>query len=242
MARVCSQDPRDRVIDAALTGVPARQAAARFGVGVATAMVWVCWARETGERTARPQGQPRRSNPDPHRGFLLDLIEAKDNISLAEMQGRLVTERGFKASVGTIWTFLDRAGLTFERSPRMHWSRTVLKGREAWFGCWLDLDPGRLVLIDETGASTKMARLRGRARRGERLKSGIPHGHRRTTTSVAGPRLTGMVAPFVLDGPMNRSTLLAYLIHVLAPSPLTRDRLSFSRDRVLAIAAPRVFT
>lgn len=126
MARAYSQDLRDRVIDAALTGVPARQAAARFGVGVATAIVWVRRARETGERTARPQGQPRRSMLDPHRAFLLDLIEAKDDISLAEMQERLVTERGLKASVGTIWTFLDRAGLTFKNSPRMHWSRTVL--------------------------------------------------------------------------------------------------------------------
>jgi len=126
MARAYSQDLRDRVIDTALTGVPARQAAARFGVGVATAIVWVRRARETGERTARPQGQPRRSKLDPHRAFLLDLIAAKDDISLAEMQERLVTERGLRASVGTIWTFLDRAGLTFKKSPRMHWSRTVL--------------------------------------------------------------------------------------------------------------------
>ena len=53
MARAYSQDLRDRVIDAALAGVPARHAAARFGVGDATAIVWVRRARETGERTAR---------------------------------------------------------------------------------------------------------------------------------------------------------------------------------------------
>ena len=115
MARAYSQDLRDRVIDAALTGVPARQAAVRFGVGVATAIVWVRRARATGERAARPQGQPRRSKLDPHRAFLLDLIEAKDDISLAKMQERLVTERGLRASVGTLWTFLDRAGLTFKK-------------------------------------------------------------------------------------------------------------------------------
>ena len=62
-----------------------------------------------------------------------------------------------------------------------------------------------------------MARLRGRARRGERLRSGIPHGHWKTTTFVAGLRLTGMMAPFVLDGPMNRSAFLAYVTQVLAP-------------------------
>lgn len=126
MARAYSQDLRDRVIDAALAGVSARQAAVRFGVGVATAIVWVRRARESGERTARPQGQPRRSKLDPHRAFLLGLIEAKDDISLVEMQGRLERERGVRASVGTIWTFLDRAGLTFKKSPRMRWSRTAL--------------------------------------------------------------------------------------------------------------------
>ena len=126
MARAYSQDLRDRVIDAALAGLPARQAAARFGVGIATAIVWVRRARQTGERAPRPQGQPRRSKLDPHRAFLLGLIEAKDDISLVEMQQRLERERGVRASVGTIWTFLDRAGLTFKKSPRMRWSRTVL--------------------------------------------------------------------------------------------------------------------
>ena len=57
MARAYSQDLRDRVIDAALAGAPARQAAARFGIGDATAIVWVRRARQSGERTARKQGQ-----------------------------------------------------------------------------------------------------------------------------------------------------------------------------------------
>jgi transposase len=126
MARAYSQDLRDRVIDAALAGLPARQAAVRFGVGIATAIVWVRRARQTGERTARPQGQPRRSKLDPHRAFVLGLIEAKDDISLVEMQERLERERGLRASVGTIWTFLDRAGLTFKKSRHMRWSRTAL--------------------------------------------------------------------------------------------------------------------
>ena len=126
MARAYSQDLRDRVIDAALAGLPARQAAARFGVGIATAILWVRRARETGERTARPQGQPRRSKLDPHREFLLGLIEAKDDISLVEMQERLAAERGLTASVGTIWTFLDRCNMTVKKRPHMRWSRTVL--------------------------------------------------------------------------------------------------------------------
>ena len=49
--------------------------------------------------------------------------------------------------------------------------------RLAWFEAQPELDPARLVFIDETGASTKMARLRGRAPRGARCRAAIPHGH-----------------------------------------------------------------
>jgi transposase len=93
----------------------------------------------------------------------------------------------------------------------------VVKRREAWFDSQPDLDPERLVFIDETWASTNMARLRGRAPRGERLRAGIPHGHWRTTTFVAGLRLTGMVAPMVLDGPINGHAFQAYVDQVLVP-------------------------
>jgi hypothetical protein len=82
----------------------------------------------------------------------------------------------------------------------------------------LDLDPGRLVFIDETGASTKMARLRGRAPRGQRLRAGVPHGHWKTTTFVGALRLTGMTAPMVLDGPMTGVWFLAYVEQVLVPT------------------------
>ncbi len=57
-----------------------------------------------------------------------------------------------------------------------------------------DLDPTRLVFIDETWTATNMTRSHGRCRRGERLRMGYPHGHRKTTTLVAGLRMTGMVA------------------------------------------------
>ncbi len=89
--------------------------------------------------------------------------------------------------------------------------------REAWFEGQPDLDPSKLIFIDETGASTKMARLRGRANRGQRCRAAIPHGHWKTTTFTAGLSLNGMVAPMVLDGPMNGETFLAYIRQVLVP-------------------------
>jgi|TARA_Y100000031_G_C8155229_1_gene354269 transposase len=93
----------------------------------------------------------------------------------------------------------------------------VRAARQAWFEEQVDLDPRRLVFIDETGASTKMARLRGRAPRGERCRAAVPHGHWKTTTFTAGLRLGGLVAPMVLDGPMNGDAFHAYVEQVLVP-------------------------
>ncbi len=93
----------------------------------------------------------------------------------------------------------------------------ILKRREDWFEGQPDLDPERLVFIDETWASTNMARRYGRSPRGERLRVGVPHGHWKTTTFVAGLRLTGMVAPMVLDGPINGISFQAYVDQVLVP-------------------------
>ena len=87
-----------------------------------------------------------------------------------------------------------------------------------WFEGQLDLDPERLVFIDETGASTNMARLHGRAPRGQRLRAALPHGHWKTTTFVGALRLSGMTAPMVLDGPMTGEWFLAYARQVLAPT------------------------
>jgi hypothetical protein len=93
----------------------------------------------------------------------------------------------------------------------------ILKRREAWFESQLDLDPKKLVFIDETWASTNMARRYGRAPKGERLRAAVPHGHWKTTTFVAGLRLDGLVAPFVFDGPINALTFEAYVEQFLVP-------------------------
>ena len=63
-----------------------------------------------------------------------------------------------------------------------------------------------------------MARLHGRAPRGERLVGKIPHGHWKTTTFVAGLRSTALAAPCVIDGPMNGDAFLACVEQVLAPT------------------------
>jgi len=126
MARAYSQDLRDRVIDTALAGTPARHAAVRFGIGIATAIRWVRQARETGDRRARRQGPPRRSKLDPYRVAVLGMVAATPDMTLSEMQARLSAEHGVTASRATLWVFLERCGLSFKKSRRMRQSRTGL--------------------------------------------------------------------------------------------------------------------
>ena len=79
-------------------------------------------------------------------------------------------------------------------------------------------DTARLVFIDETATSTNMVRLRGRCPRGMRLIDYVPHGHWKMITFVAGLRRRAMIAPWVLDGPMNATTFVAYLKECLVPT------------------------
>ena len=87
----------------------------------------------------------------------------------------------------------------------------------AWFEGQLLLDPASLVFIDETGATTNMARRCGRCKRGQRLRAAIPHGHYKTLTLVSGLRLSGLVAAKALDGPMNAERFEAWLRDDLGP-------------------------
>lgn len=63
-----------------------------------------------------------------------------------------------------------------------------------------------------------MTRLYGRARRGKRCRASIPHGHWQTTTFTGALRCSGLIAPMVLDGPMNAAAFRAYVEQVLVPT------------------------
>jgi transposase len=79
-------------------------------------------------------------------------------------------------------------------------------------------EPHRLVFIDETATTTKMTRLRGRARKGERLKARAPFGHWGTQTFIAALRHDGLTAPWIIDAPMNREIFETYVETQLAPT------------------------
>ncbi len=118
-------------------------------------------------------------------GLIVDAYEATSYITLAELQA-LLGEHGADVAIGTIWRFFKRRGITQKKTAHATEQDRpdILKRREDWFEGQLYLDPDQLVFIDETWASTNMARRYGRVPRGDRLRAGVPHGHWKTTTYV----------------------------------------------------------
>jgi len=89
----------------------------------------------------------------------------------------------------------------------------IAEARATWRTSQRELDASRLIFLDETWATTNMARSHGRAPRGERLVAPVPYGHWHTTTF-----LCGLVAPLVLDGAINGAAFLAYIEQMLCPT------------------------
>lgn len=81
-----------------------------------------------------------------------------------------------------------------------------------------NLDAQRLVFVDESGAKTNMTRLRGRARGGERVNDGVPHGHWCTTTLIGSIRLDGESACLAIEGATDQEVFREYVRGVLAPT------------------------
>lgn len=94
----------------------------------------------------------------------------------------------------------------------------VQSQRQAWRQQTIEVDPTRLVFLDESGARTNMTRSYGRCFGGQRLVDCTPHVHWRTTTMLSSMRLDGTTAAMVVDGATDRAVFQAYVDDVLAPS------------------------
>lgn len=124
MGRALSGDLRSRVLKASAEGMSARQAAARFGVGVSSAIRWIARAR-LGELSPRPQGRGSASRLDPHDAFVVGMINGRKDITLNEMVERLYVERSVRISRSALSAWLRGRGWTYKKRPHTHWSRTA---------------------------------------------------------------------------------------------------------------------
>ena len=114
MARVLSEDLRSRVLKASDDGMSARQAAARFGVGISSAIRWIARAK-IGERTPRRQGRRGTSSLDAHEAFIIGLIEERKDVTLNEMVERLLSDQSVRISRSALSAWLRGYGWTFKK-------------------------------------------------------------------------------------------------------------------------------
>ena len=89
--------------------------------------------------------------------------------------------------------------------------------REAWFEAQAELDPDRLVFLDETAEANNMAWRSGWAPRGERCRLAAPLRHYKTTTITAALRTSELCATALLDGPTNGMRFRSYVTETLIP-------------------------
>ncbi len=116
MGKSLSDDLRVRVVAAVEAGTSRRQAAARFGVSVSSAIRWVRRWRDQGEVCARPQGGDRRSGRiEAQAGFLLGQVEQRPDVTLGELQAVLFV-RGVAVGIATVWRFFERHGISFKKN------------------------------------------------------------------------------------------------------------------------------
>jgi transposase len=99
----------------------------------------------------------------------------------------------------------------------------VARKRFEWKRDQSQIDPDRVVFIDETWAKTNMTRTYGRSQRGTRLTERVPAGRWETTTFVGALRADGFVAPLTVDGPINGPLFRAWVEQHLAPTLSTGD-------------------
>jgi transposase len=124
----------------------------------------------------------------------------------------------------------------------------VVERREAWQRAQKGLG-GRLIFLDETWTTTAMTRRYAWADVGARAFGHAPNGHWKTTTFLAGLTCEGLIAPFVLDGPINAECFLAYVEQILVPvlregDTVILDNLSSHKNeeaaRLIAAAGARL--
>jgi transposase len=144
------------------------------------------------------------------------LLSKQPDATLAELGARM--DRPFRTSTMDLW--LQKLGWRYKKTlfAAEQNRPDVAEKRAKWHERLAVGTAARLVFVDESGASTKMTRLRGRALGGQRLVARIPHGHYQTSTLISGIRLNGPCAPWLFDGPMNGEMFLAWVRQGLAPT------------------------
>jgi transposase len=81
-----------------------------------------------------------------------------------------------------------------------------------------DVDPNRLIFLDETGSNIALTPLYARAPQGQRAHGSVPRNRGKNTTLLASLSLSGIGASMIIEGAVNEAAFEAYVEHILVPS------------------------
>ncbi len=119
MARAYSDDLRERVAGAVVSGRAVREVAATFGVSVASAVKWSQRLRETGSAGSRPMGGYRQRVLLGEQEWILLRLEECPHLTVRGLALELA-ERGITVSPNTVWSLLRKAGHSFKKNAVRH--------------------------------------------------------------------------------------------------------------------------
>ena len=151
-----SDDLRKRVVEAVVLGGPSRNAAASVSVvSIASAVRWVTRYKTTGQISPSPSGaitSPGRI--EAQRDYLLGLIGRTPDITLLEIQERLMQNCGERFSVSVLWRFFDRHGVTLKKRPRTPRSSSA---RTFWSSAGTGSPANSILIPPNSSSSTRPA-------------------------------------------------------------------------------------
>jgi transposase len=192
-----------------------RQLARRFGVSVTFITRLLARRRQTGALAPRPHGGGHRPALDEAgQQRLRQLLKDQPDATLEELAQRLGCGRM------AVWRTLRQLKITRKKKGRRADERgrpDVQQKRQAFCAELADIDPEKLVFVDEMGATTAMARTYGRAPKGERVYGSVP-GQWQSMTLISGMRLSGVLAPWAFPGATDTAGFQTYTQAVLAPA------------------------
>lgn len=213
---------RVRVVAFVEEGHSHREAARHFRVSPRFVNNLMILKRATGSLAPRRQGHLGGGKLNAHDAWMRERLAENGELTLdelcVELAGRSVLVH--RSNVGR---FLHRLGLSHKKSLRAseHRRPEIARARELWTRRrrrFFNKALARLIFIDETSTNTKLTKRSGWSPRGRRYRSHAPFGSWKTQTFIAGLRSHGMVAPWIVNAPMNRRIFDTRVETQLAPT------------------------
>jgi transposase len=172
--------------------------------------------RDTGTLAPKPHGggPPPALGSDDHER-LAALIREQPDATLVQLKQR----GGFTCSLKTLWLALRRQCLTFKKKS-LHASQRdrpdVQTKRRSFRRKVRQIEPKRLIFVDETGVTTAMTPASAWAPRGERAVGSAPASWE-TVTVIAAVGLDGVRAPLAFPGATDTAAFQTYVEQALVP-------------------------